>query len=561
MENGIFFALAAVFIISAGIISRFLNLSRMSKKLKALISRRWGKEPEKIKPERFKNISAYFTDKCRLEKQHHIIDNITWNDLDMDRIFMRINNTCSGPGEESLYSLLREPIFDLSVLKERGRLIDFFSGNPGQREKLQYLLLKLGKAEDINVSDYFFEAPHKSSFKGILYNVLGIIGLFSPVFMFINLPLGLMVFIISFGINMTLYYKSKNELGSQLDALSYVVRLINCAKSIIDEDIPELKEYTEQLASSYKKFRSVNKKAFNLLYTTGDVFVEYIKIVSLRELANYESISATLYNNSKDLRILYETLGLIDSMISAASYRESLDGWCIPGFYQASGAMPAKLSFVNAFHPLIKNPVKNSLDAEKSILITGSNASGKSTFIKTMAINAILAQTIYTCLAEEYHTPFFKIFSSMAVRDDIVSSESYYIAEIKSLKRIFLHLEEDIPCLCFIDEVLRGTNTVERIAASSQVLDSLSRSNCICITATHDIELTRILEDHFDNYHFQEQITDKGIEFDYTLYPGKSTTRNAIKLLKFMGYEDSIVTSAEERAQKFLLDGKWEKIV
>lgn len=259
---------------------------------------------------------------------------------------------------------------------------------------------------------------------------------------------------------------------------------------------------------------------------------------------------------NEDLRVIYETLGLLDSLVAVASFRESLNYWCVPDLEGDSRKLVSK----KAYHPLIKDPVPNSLETDKSLLITGSNASGKSTFIKTTAINALLAQSICTCLAEEYSTCLFKVFSSMALRDDLMSSESYYIAEIKSLKRIFDHLENNLPCLCFIDEVLRGTNTIERIAASSQVLFSLSQSNCLCITATHDIELTRMLEDNFINYHFQEQITDEGITFDYKLYPGRSHTRNAIKLLKFIGYDESIVTSAEDRAQKFLAEGKWDKV-
>lgn len=152
------------------------------------------------------------------------------------------------------------------------------------------------------------------------------------------------------------------------------------------------------------------------------------------------------------------------------------------------------------------------------------------------------------------------VFSSMALKDNLLANESYFIVEIKSLRRILNSLREDIPCLCFVDEVLRGTNTVERIAASSEILYHLSRNNCICIAATHDIELASILSNYFDNYHFEERLTDNEIVFDYKIYPGKSNTRNAIKLLKLMGYDKSIVDSAEERSLKYLEEGNWSTI-
>lgn len=102
---------------------------------------------------------------------------------------------------------------------------------------------------------------------------------------------------------------------------------------------------------------------------------------------------------------------------------------------------------------------------------------------------------------------------------------------------------------CYIDEILRGTNTIERIAASTSVLEYLHTQNCLCVVASHDIELTGILAGIYDNYHFCEQVTDGGIVFDYKLKLGASTTRNAIKLLSFMDFHAEIVDRAEELAK------------
>lgn len=130
---------------------------------------------------------------------------------------------------------------------------------------------------------------------------------------------------------------------------------------------------------------------------------------------------------------------------------------------------------------------------EKGVLLTGSNASGKSTFLKTVAVNAILSQSVNTCMAKKYEAPLFHVYSSMALRDNMDSGESYYIVEIKGT-------QADSGCcgsrkrfhvLCFVDEVLRGTNTVERIAASTQILKFLRKRKVFCFAATHDIELNR----------------------------------------------------------------------
>lgn len=124
------------------------------------------------------------------------------------------------------------------------------------------------------------------------------------------------------------------------------------------------------------------------------------------------------------------------------------------------------------------------------------------------------------------------------------------MVEIRSLKRILDRIEGEIPVFCCVDEVLRGTNTVERIAASSQILLYMAEKRLLCMAATHDIELTYILEDVFRNCHFEEEVTDEQITFDYLLKEGRAMTRNAIRLLHLMGFEDSIIEKAETMAQQ-----------
>ena len=149
----------------------------------------------------------------------------------------------------------------------------------------------------------------------------------------------------------------------------------------------------------------------------------------------------------------------------------------------------------------------------------------------------------------------------MALRDSIESGESYYIVEIKSLKRIMDKANEaGDRILCFVDEVLRGTNTIERIAASSQILKELEAKSVLCFAATHDIELTYILKDYYSNYHFTEQVVDNEIVFSYELMKGRATSRNAIKLLEIIGYNKEIVEKAQNRAKDFANTGVWRQI-
>ena len=115
------------------------------------------------------------------------------------------------------------------------------------------------------------------------------------------------------------------------------------------------------------------------------------------------------------------------------------------------------------------------------------------------------------------------------------------------------------PLLCFVDEVLRGTNTVERIAASTQILHQLSiRRGVYCFAATHDIELTHLLDGDYDNYHFEEDVKDHDVLFSYHLMSGRAQSRNAIKLLEVIGFTQDITQKSQEMAECFIKTGKWE---
>jgi DNA mismatch repair ATPase MutS len=214
------------------------------------------------------------------------------------------------------------------------------------------------------------------------------------------------------------------------------------------------------------------------------------------------------------------------------------------------------VEFAGLVHPLVASPVGNDGTWDRNTLVTGSNASGKSTFIKALAINAILAQTIHTSFAGRFRMCRARVMSSMAIRDDVQAGESYFVAEVRSLKRILDAAAGDMPVLAFIDEILRGTNTVERISASSAVLRRLEEGSALLMAATHDIELTRILPG-CANVHFRETVDERGVTFDYRLRPGPSATRNAIALLQQLGFGDDIVCSAREMAARFEGEQKW----
>ncbi len=537
------------------------------KNLKQRLIMQWGQAlSEEYSAEKMASIRAYYESSI----QKTDVDDITWNDLEMDTVFQQINHTQSSIGQEYLYFLLRKPQFDAQSLKEREDLIRYFGEQEEVRLSTQLLLAELGKLGKFSVYEYLRNVQNlteKSSVFSILQLILMIVCIggcfFSPDF-FVIPAVCVAIF------NMVTYYARKGDMDRYKQLFSYMIRTARFAREFYalvqsTKDNAVLQPYADSLLTKIKRFDTFCKGSFLVVgggKMTGDmtdILGDYIRMLSHVDIIKYRSMAKEALQLQPDLLEMFEIIGLLDSMISVASYRELKQDYCTPVLLQDQEKQV--LSAQNLYHPLISSPVKNSISIEKSVLLTGSNASGKSTFIKTVAINAILAQTLHTVLADSYQTNYYQIVSSMALRDDILHQESYYIVEIRSLKRIVdLAVSGSHPVLCFIDEVLRGTNTLERIASSSQILGLLARKKALCFAATHDIELAQILENCYDNYHFEETIREDDVLFDYKLRKGTAMTRNAIKLLRMIGYQPQIVQNAEQSVDDFLTTGEWRKL-
>ena len=360
------------------------------------------------------------------------------------------------------------------------------------------------------------------------------------------------------------YFREKKVIEPYIISFAYVLRLIDVCEELEKQKIPVYRRELDELREALKSLRELRRGAYWVMAGNQgkiggnplDILADYLRMILHLDIWQFNLMLRKLRLKTNEVDRLLGITGYLDMAISVGGFRRSLEGYCIPQLEE--NANKVYLHMEGGWHPLLTHPVKNSIRADRGVLLTGSNASGKSTFLKMVAVNAVLAQTIHTCTAESYHAPVFRIFSSMALRDSIQNGESYYIVEIRSLKRILDAAQtETAPVLSFVDEVLRGTNTVERIAAATQILIHLSESGVLCFTATHDIEMTELLKDCYDNYHFEEVIRDGDISFPYELLPGRAGTRNAIRLLALMGYDKEITERAATQAEDFIQTGKW----
>ena len=510
--------------------------------------------------EEYESISHFFKNTLKDGENH--IDDITWNDLDMDSIFMMINNTNSSVGRDYLYKMLRKPVSDKKELEERDRLIEYFDTHDSQRTKIMQSFSRMGFTRKISISDYMhnlFELKPQSNMFHYLMIVCIIVAVAYT--LMIDPVMGIMFILLACGFSIVSYYKLKSRIDSYFECIRQIVTMVKAADNIRRLNIEELSEYNKYFEDAVKTFGKITRNSYVIVSgkqnsgSLADIFMEYIKMFTHIDLIKFNSMLRHFDKNYDGIVELMDRLGYIEAMISVASFRRLLPYMCKPDFIE-NGGMELK----DVYHLAIKEPVANSISEDRPVLITGSNASGKSTFLKSVAINAILAQTIFTCPANGYSAPFYRIYSSMALSDDLEAGESYYIVEIKSLKRIVdAASKPGERVLCFIDEVLRGTNTVERIAASSEILKNLAEKNVMCFAATHDIELTHILEDYYANYHFSEEVEDDNVVFSYSIMEGRATSRNAIKLLGIIGYDDLIIGNSKRRADDFINTGVWRK--
>lgn len=528
--------------------------------LKQTIDEAYGKfsEIEYTKDDLIR-ISKYHLKKVSENKDKYYIDDITWNDLGMDDIFAKINITGSSIGEEYLYHRLHECEIEDTDSARFKYLVDYFTNDDENRLKLQLILYNIGKIKRFSVTDILEYANDLKREKNFIHYILDILLLISIGLIFVSPAIGVLLFIILLCVSVFSYFKIKNEIAPYFMTFMYIIKLVKAAKEIINLKDEKLKKENEELVALAKEFNVFCRNAYffsqgvKLTENIFELIFDYIRMIFHVDIIKFNSMLDYLQSHYESIDELRSCIGRFDAAISVSSMKKSFKYYCEPEFIDEKS-----LKITDAFHPLLKDPVSNSIYAKRGVLITGSNASGKSTFIKSVAICAIMAQSLGIVPASEYKCSKFRIASSMALSDNIKGNESYFIVEIKSLKRIMdISKQEGYPVLCFIDEVLRGTNTIERIAASSEILKELNNENVICFAATHDIELTSILKDSYDNYHFDEEIIDNDVVFNYVLKDGIATTRNAIKLLFVIGYDESVIKSAENRAQNFIDSNVW----
>ena len=542
------FAVAAALLVAGALVWR----RNREASLVRLLAEQWGAAPERgVSADQLSDIRA---NAVRL--MPFAVDSITWNDLEIDRLYRALAATQSSAGDHMLYALLRNPCLTAEELARRTDVMDWAAADASRRERVKRLLYDLGRQKNLDLAlmlDHsWYDAHRFYLFCGldgalVLFLILGIAGISAGWAGFALLAVA----------NTFISLRMRKQIGMVMATIGYLPRLVHVARALGGEGLALPDGLRTEISRSYQVvgkiattwITAVNTENINVL--AGDI-TDFLRSPLLMDSISFYHLTRMVRDHREELRHLYALVGQVDALIAAASWRQSLPQSCQPELGE-----DYPLAFEELVHPMLPGAVPNSAAFARNVLLTGSNASGKSTFLKAVALNALLAQALGVATAEKWRGRFCRVYTSMALRDNLFEGESYFIAEIRSLKRI-LDARQGTPLvLCIIDEVLRGTNTGERIAAAAQVLGELGRGDGVCLAATHDGELTGLLGQWYENYHFSETIIDGDVSFDYQLHAGPAVGRNAIALLDMLGFDTQIVEQARIRLQTFEQTGVW----
>jgi len=483
-------------------------------------------------------------------------------------LFGLLNRTSTDPGARRLRDILESPCLSAGTIAQRQQAVAWLSDRTEQRLNLLASILPLrGRSEGL---DYLVEQIHtmpghwhKPAFPGIkLWScvsgpaVLYGVGLFITG-QFFGLTLAASTLLIN-SLIWGLFRKSLTQVRTQIEPLIPLTPALRCvlahtecaAQNLPDEThLGTLKTCFQAVLAhcrinalcewlDWASLGAVVRSQFNLIFF-------YDLHVSEAILKRFEPNRATLLNGLRSLADL-------EALSSLACFSAEQPVTCVPACVTQT-----TLTVTRGTHPLIPNdastPNDIALNADQRIwLITGPNAAGKSTYLRMVGINLLLAQIGSAVTAQAMTFCPLRLITDVRIRDDLAKHESYFMSEVRRLRRIVVDADTSMPLFCLIDEPFRGTNSPERIAAGVALLEHLLASQHLVLLATHEEQLAQTARKSkaARNHHFQETLTGTGITFEFDLRPGPASTRTAIRILEQEHYPPSLVKRARELMQE-----------
>lgn len=516
----------------------------------------WGTWPDDTRP--MAAIARYFRNRHAASGTD--TDDRTWADLNLDAVFTILDRTESLVGQQLLYSRLRSAPQDTRAAFEA--LVTCFETDTQRRRQAQEALARMRRVD----ADDLWWLVQPGSFTTerwhVLFPLAGLVML-ATVVLIPAYPYLLLAVAAGSIVGLIL----RSTAGKHLRVAAYAFRqvgpLLSAAGALRPLCTPDMNALTAALHADVPSLLPLRRTAGWVGRDTpaaaaagdfGSIFIEYLNLLFFLDGNAVYFGSRQLQRHGEALIRVVDAVGMVDAALSIASYRGGTTGWIRPTFIAAE----TSVVLTGLRHPLLSDAVPNSLHlvAPRGMIITGSNMSGKTTFLRTVGVATVMAQTVNTCLCDAYTAPLFVVRTCIGRADEPESGKSYYLVEVDAVLDLVGASRARTPHLILFDELFRGTNTIERVAAGEAVLVSLLQPDSdgvaaphLVLAATHDQELVGLLDGLYTPAHFADTVSHSGVTFDYRLRSGRSSTRNAIALLARRGAPADLVSRATSRAE------------
>jgi len=477
-------------------------------------------------------------------------------DLDIfgdNSLFQWINTCITYLGRQKLKDALSKPQYNIEQIHKRQDAIKELARNIGWTQRFAAeAILSENKNHNPDALLEWVDDKNEFFLKPLVITVirlLPVITLFLLVLSFIFSQVSYRLFLIGIVVQIILLLLGYKEVSRNLDTvyqykdtiLIYNKLLIHIEKKkFTSEYLIKLKEKLINKGGMNASFQI--KKLVNLVTVISDrknIYYFPINVIALWDYQCLINLQRFKKASGSSLATWLEVIGEMEALNSLSTIAYEHSDWTMPKFQDGPPVFIAK----NLGHPLLgNNRVYNDILIEKSqnvLLITGSNMSGKSTLLRTTGINLVLAYSGAPVCSESFNCSIMDIYTCMRTSDNLEKNISSFYAELLRIKKLVTATTNKTPIFFLLDEIFKGTNSIDRHTGAKILVAKLSTENALGFVSTHDLELGDIenTNKRVKNYHLEEYYKDDKLYFDYKLRPGVSTTRNALYLMKMAGLE------------------------
>lgn len=473
--------------------------------------------------------------------------------------FIDISSTVFGA--RRLRHFLEHPLLDAVAIRDRQQAVAELAAAPEARRRLLELLLPLRDNDFAPVAPHLRD-PRPFAGRRRLFWLASVCGTLAPLLLIACAfePTLLVFFLPLVVLNVTIIGSNIKESNPSRDRLLLLAPLLDGLLAA-DNGLREAKlqataatEVTTIFTEARATLQALRRRIRWLeLHSLGVVF-ELFNVVTVWELRVLPGAEQLAAEHQAELERALGALGELEALLSLATLHAEHDDFTIPEVLDASE--PATLDGTDLGHPLldpdevVRNDAKIGADPQV-MLVTGSNMAGKSTYLKTVGTNLVLAGAGGPVCAATFRWTPLRLYTDVNVRDSLDDGKSYFQVEVERVLDVIRAAERGDRLLAIFDELFRGTNSVERVAIAASILRHLRDNGALLLVATHDIALAELVtvdkERAMQNFHFQESVENDAMTFDYRLHDGPAQTRNAIRVLDVSGYPQGIVDEARGR--------------